>query len=288
MKKTISAKKRDAIIASLLTTAAGRNHIAAQLTMPLRKYQDYESVGRSAFMMDNLPASQRPYYDKDIDTPAFVIGEDGETIMTQIKGDSLYVPLMVITSNPEIPLTQTQDRRFDVQNRVKVKAKSEIFRAEDRKIFALFRQAVTGANVPNAPLSVLTKDATVDAFSETISLIERHGLLRCRNIYMNPSNMKIIRKLGKDYFEPSLTGELLRTGFTGTLMGAAIHTSPEVPVGEIYFTAEPEFTGVLVESMPLTVVSADAPTRLAVGFVLYQRIGLAITNSHSVACLKLL
>ncbi len=285
--KKISAAKRDAIIASLMTTAAGRNRIAAELTQPLRKYQDYEAVGRSAFMLDNLPASQRPYYDKDIDTPAFIIGEDGETIMSQVKGESIYVPLMVISANPEIPLTQTQDRRFDVQNRVKTKAKTEVFREEDRKIFALMRQAVTGASVPNAPLSVLAKDATVDHFSEAISLIERHGMLRCRNIYMNPSNMKIIRRLGKDYFEPSLTGELLRNGFVGTLMGAAIHTSPEVPVGEIYFTAEPEFTGVVVESIPLSVIAADAPTRLASGFVIYTRTGYAITNAHSVSCLKL-
>ena len=44
MKKTVNASKRDAIIASLLTTASGRNHIAAELTMPLRQYQDYEAI----------------------------------------------------------------------------------------------------------------------------------------------------------------------------------------------------------------------------------------------------
>lgn len=284
----MSTAKRDAIIATLLSTASGRNTIASELQLPLRQYQDYEAVGRSALMIDRLPAGQRPYYDKDIDTPAFIIGENGETIMSQIKGESVYVPLMVISANPEIPLTQTQDRRFDVQNRVKVKTKHEVFRIEDRKIFALMRQAVTGDTVPNAPITIATADATIDQFSEAMSLIERHGLLRCRNIYMNGGNTKIIRKLGKDYYEPSLTGELLKTGFTGTLMGASVHISPEIPVGEIYFTAEPEFTGVLTESLPLTVISADAPTRLAVGFVVYERVGIAITNAKAVSCLKLI
>lgn len=287
VKGIMTEAQKQAMVASLLQTSAGRATLAAELQQPLRKWQDYEPVGRSAFMIDRLPQGQRPYYDKDVNTPAFVIGEDAESILVQVKGESIYVPLMVISSNPEIPLAQTQDRRFDVQNRVKVKTKTEIFREEDRKIFSLFKQATTGNKVPNAPLSVEASKATVDSFSEAISLIERHGQLRCKHIYMNPSNMKIIRRLGKDYFEPSLTGELLRSGFVGNLLGAQVHTSPEIPVGEIYFTAEEEFTGVLVESIPLSVIAADIPSRLAVGFVVYERIGLALTNSHSVARLAL-
>lgn len=275
------------MIATLASTPEGRKTIAAELIQPLREYQDYEAVGRTAFLMDSLPASGRPIYDKDVNASAYIMGERGQTVITQAKGDSIFVPLFEVISNPEIPMTQIQDRRYDIKTRVQVKAKAEVFRAEDRKIFALMKATIDAPNAKNAPLIKASADVTIDDFSEAMGLIERHGLLRCRNIYMNPSNMKYIRKLGSDYFEPALTGELLKTGFIGALMGAQVHTSPEIPVGEIYFTAEPEFTGVFVESIPLTVMSADVPNRLIVGFVIYQRIGVAVTNSHSVACLKI-
>jgi hypothetical protein len=287
MSKMTVAQKR-MLIAKQMRTAAGRATLAASMNRPLREMRDYQSVGRRGLSVDPLADGALPYYDKDVDTPAFVVGEEGEDVQVVVKGERVFVPLFEIATLVEIPLTQIKQRRYDLQDRVKTKTKSEILREEDKKIFNLMSTIANSSKAPNTPITVSKADLTIEHFSEAMGLIEAHGDIRVANIFMNPLHNTVLRKINKDYyidFETSKT--LLAVGQIGTLYGATIHTSSEVARNEIYFVGEPEFTGTLVESQPLTVLSADNPAARAIGFSIFEQIGLLIHNPKAVSMIKI-
>lgn len=281
------AQKRK-LIASHMKTAAGRQTIAASMDRPLREFRDYTSVGRRALSVDPLADGALPYYDKDIATPAYIVGEEGEDVMIVAKGERVFVPQFEIATLVQIPLTQIKQRRYDLQDRVRTKTRAEILRKEDGKIFKLLSTIQGSSKVINAPVVVNKIDISIETFSEAMSLIESHGDIRVANIFMNAKWNTVLRKINKDHyidFETSKT--LLAVGRIANLYGADIHTSSEVPIDEIFFTGEPEFTGILVESQPLTVLSADNPQERAVGFSVFEQIGLLIHNPKAVASIKI-
>jgi len=280
------AEKRK-IIAKLMRTPEGRAEIAVSLQEPLRQFRDYETVGRRAFVVDQLPDGSLPYYDKDPDLKAYVVGEEGTDVTEIIKNDRVFVPLREIATNPMIPLTQIKARKYDVEARVQTKAKSELFRSEDEMIFNMFEHISSDPDAANTPIAVEADKVSIDHFSEAIGQIEEHGNIRCANIFMNAANMKIIRKLGMDYFEPSTTSELLKTGQMGSLFNAVIHTSPLIPKNRIYFTAEPEFFGVFVESIELTVLPADDNKARQVGWSIFEQVGALVHNNKGLSTLHI-
>lgn len=270
-----------------MKTPEGRSEIAASLEEPLREFRDYETVGRRAFMVDQLPDGALPYYDKDPDLKAYVVGEEGTDVTEVIKGDRVFVPLREIATNPMIPLTQIKARKYDVETRVQTKAKSEMFKEEDTMVFNIFEKISQSAGATNTPLAVAAATATIDDFSDAIGQIEEHGNVRCANIFMNASNMKIIRRIGKEYFEPATTSELLKTGQMGSIFNSTIHTSPLVAKNRIYFTAEPEYFGVFVESIELTVLPADDSKNRQVGWSIFEQVGALVHNANGISVINL-
>lgn len=274
-------------IVAMMSTVDGRKDLASEMVNPLREYQDYVSVGRRAFMIDMLLEGTEPYYDKDVDTPSYTVSEEGRLRMNIQRSDRTYCPLAEMGTHPLIPMTQIRARKFDIVGRVREKSEKEIFRLEDKRIFAVLDAAVSGSNPINEPDTVARASATIDDFSKVMAKIERHNNLRVKNIFINGYSNSIIRRIGKDYFTPVQNQEILQTGYMGTLFGAEIHTSPEVPENAIYFTAEPEYTGVLAVGIPLTVLPADDPVNRMVGFSIFQQVGILLHNPKAVAKLVL-
>jgi hypothetical protein len=276
------------LIAKQMRTATGRATLAASMNRPLREMRDYQSVGRRGLLVDPLADGALPYYDKDINTPAFVVGEEGEDVQVIVKGERVFVPLFEIATLVEIPLTQIKQRRYDLQERVKTKTKVEILKEEDKKIFGLMSTIANSVKAPNAPITVTKALLTIEHFSDAMGLIEAWGDIRTANIFMNPIHNTVLRKINKDFyidFETSKT--LLSVGHIGTLYGATINTSSVIARDEIFFVGEPEFTGTLVESQPLTVLSADNPAARAIGFSIFEQVGILIHNPKAIAVIKI-
>ena len=282
----LTKAEKQKIIAGLIKTPVGRQEIASSLVEPLRKYRDYESVGRRAFMIDQLADGALPCYDKDPELKAFTVGEEGQDPIEIVKGDRVFVPLREIATNPTIPMTQIKARKYDVENRVQVKSKSELFREEDEMIFSLFSAVANKEDAVNTPVVVAEADMTIDHFSEAMGQIESHGNVRCANIFMNPRHMKTMRKIGKDYFEPATTSELLKTGQMGDIFGAVVHTSAVIPKDEIYFTSEAEYFGIFVEAIELTVIPADVPAERKIGWSVFEQVGALINSSQVISLIK--
>jgi len=269
------------LISEYIKTPGGRAKLAASLTQPLRLRRDYTSVGRKTFLVEQLPDGALPIYDKDPDVTAFVIGEEGENILAITKPRRVIFPLFEIASNPEIPLTQIKERRFDLIERAQDLARASIQAAEDERVFAVLDaiatagfDSVPGGTNPDIPVVAPISGAVLaDAFA----LIERHDL-RVARVYMNARDYADIRKFGRDILDIESQATLLKTGLQATIWGAQVITSRIVPAGTVYVCCEPEMFGRIPVRTELTVLSADDPKSRTIGFSVFENLGIGAYN----------
>ena len=278
---TITNETRQTVIQEYIKTAAGRVKLASSLIQPLRLRRDYSAVGRKTFFVEQLPDGALPIYDKDPEVTAFVVGEEGENILAIQKPRRVISPLFEAASNPEIPLTQIKERRFDLIERAQDLAKAQIQAAEDERVFAVLDSiAVSGFDTlpgqTNPDVNVvapISPSVFADAFAE----IERHDL-RVARIYMNAMDYADVRKFGRDILDIESQATLLKTGLQSVLWGAQIITSRLVPVGFVYICAEPENFGRFPVRTELTVLSADDPKARTIGFSCFENVGIGAFN----------
>ena len=278
------------IISEYIKTPQGRAKLAASMTQPLRTRRDYTSVGRKTFLVEQLPDGALPIYDKDPDVTAYVVGEEGQNILAVTKPRRVIFPLFEIASNPEIPLTQIKERRFDLIERSQDLARAQIQAAEDERVFAVldsiaadgFDSIAGGTNADIPVVAPVTGAVLADAFS----LIERHDL-RVARVFMNARDYADLRKFGRDILDIESQAALLKTGLMGTLWGAQIIVSRLVPVGTVYCCCEPEMFGRIPVRTELTVLSADDPKARTIGFSVFENIGIGAYNPRGLARLSI-
>lgn len=282
----ISAKQRRETIASLIGNRKGRQILAATMTQPLRLRRDYSAVGRKTFLVEQLPDGALPIYDKDPDVTAFIVGEEGSNIQCVTKPRRVIFPLFEVSSNPQIPVTQIKERRYDLIERAQDLARAEIQAAEDSRVFAIMDSIATngfdslpGGTNPDIPVvAPLNGSVLADAFS----MIERHDLVVSR-IYMNAVDYADLRKFGRDILDVETQQVLLRTGLMGTFWGAQIVTSRLVPAGTVYVCCAPEMFGRIPVRIELTVLSADSPADRMIGFSIFENIGIGAHNPRGLS-----
>jgi hypothetical protein len=280
----VSNELKQQIISEYVKTAAGRAKLAASMVQPLRMRRDYTAVGRKTFLVEQLPDGALPIYDKDPDVSAFVVGEEGQNILSIQKPRRVIFPLFEIASNPEIPLTQIKERRFDLIERSQDLAKAQIQAAEDERVFAVLDSIAQSGfdtlpgqlNPDVAVVAPISPSVLADAFAE----IERHDL-RVARIYMNAVDYADIRKFGRDILDIESQATLLKTGLQATLWGAQIITSRLVPAGYVYVCGEPENFGRMPVRTELTVLSADDPKARTIGFSCFENLGIGAFNPRA-------
>jgi hypothetical protein len=281
MSSQVSNAYKLQVISEYIKTASGRAKLAKSMIQSLRTRRDYSAVGRKTFLVEDLPDGALPIYDKDPDVTAFVVGEEGENILAVQKPRRVIFPLFEAASNPEIPLTQIKERRFDLIERAQDLGKAQIQAVEDERVFAVMDSiAVSGfdtlpgqTNPDLAVIAPITPSILADAFAE----IELHDL-RVARIYMNARDYADVRKFGRDILDIESQGVLLKTGLQAVLWGAQIITSRLVPQGFVYVCCEPETFGRFPVRSELTVLSADDPKARTIGFSIFENIGIGAHN----------
>lgn len=277
---SVSPELKSQIVGQYLDSQQGRKKLAASMIQPLRLRRDYTSVGRKTFLVEQLPDGALPIYDKDPNVTAYVIGEEGQNILAITKPRRVIFPLFEIASNPEIPLTQVKERRYDLIERAQDLAKAEIQAEEDTRVFEVMDAVATngfdniGATNTDVPASApVTPTDLADAFA----LIERHDL-RVARVFANALDYSDIRKWGRDVLDLETQATLLKTGLMGTLWGAQIIVSRRVPTGYIYVCCEPEMFGRIPVRTELSVLSADDPKNRVIGFSCFENLGIGCHN----------
>ena len=288
--KLVTAAEKERAIEKLLLTPEGKMKLAASMQNPLRERLDYEGVFRRAAVVDPLPQGALPYYDRDVDVPAIVIGEEGQTPETIVKGKRILVPMFELASNPKIPFTQIKERRYNLIDRAQDKAKQDIQAAEDDLGFSALQVASTQIN-PNTGLPFntainiagsLDRDALADGFAE----IEKHDL-RVARMFMNARDYSDIRKFGRDQLDPVTQKSLLATGLMAQIWGADIIVSRDVPDGTIFVCTEEKFLAVMPQRIDITVLPADDPDNRLIGWSIFEVLGIGIWNPRGVAIINI-
>jgi len=291
MEQQITNELKQQIIGEYIKTAGGRAKLAASMVQPLRLRRDYTSVARKAFLVEQLPDGALPIYDKDPNVTAFVVGEEGENILAITRPRRVIFPLFEIASNPEIPLTQIKERRFDLIERSQDLAKAQIQAAEDGRAFDVMDAVASngfdnlGAAYVNAPVNAmapLTPSDLIDAFAR----IETHDL-RVARVFCNALDFADIRKWGRDVLDIETQATLLKTGLMATVWGAQIIVTRKVAPGYIYVCADPEFFGRMPVRTELTVLSADDPKARRIGFSVFENLGIGAHNPLAITRVRI-
>lgn len=276
-------RNKNAILAKAMAVPKYRKAIASILTTPLRKRQDYTCIARKAFMIDILSVGDLPIYDRDPEIVGFAISDNGNYVEQVItKSDKFTCPLFDLATWVGVPLTKLRERKYDLRSRIMSLTKSEIFRIEDRKAFALMKAAMT-ANAQNIITVAAGSTPTLENYLDAMAIVEGEGNV-VANIFLHPKNFNVMRKAfsGKDQFVPfDVSSEMIKTGKYALFFGANVYVSREVSEDEIYFCAEPESFGVCSIGMDLTVTSADKPWLGQVGYSVAEQLGFYIHHAKT-------
>lgn len=276
-KRAVNAE-REALIAQALDTPEGRVALAQAMVEPIRRALEYQVVGRKLLMVDELPQGAYARYEKDVRATAQVISRRGAVPDMITEGEEVLVPTFEIATNPTIRLSEVKARRFYIVDRAQIKAKEAIQKEEDLNIFNAVDAAVTAANTVVSTGGTLT----LAALNQGFATIEQHDLT-VGKIVMHALRYADVRNFGKTVYDEATQKEVLTTGLFGHLFTADIHVSSKCPTDSVYLLAPAEYVGAFPIRQDITVLPADDPKKLRLGWVIYEEIGIVIINGYAIA-----
>ena len=276
-KKAINAKK-EALVAQALDTAEGRVALAQAMVEPIRRALEYQAVGRKLLMVDELPQGALARYEKDVRATATVISRRGAVPDMIVEGEEILVPTFEIATNPTIRISEVKARRFYIVDRAQIKAKEAIQKEEDTNIFNAIDAAVPAANSVTSTGGALS----VSALNQAFATIEQHDLT-VGKVVCHALRYADIRNWGKTVYDEATQKEVLTTGLFGHIWTADIHVSSRVPTTTVFVLAPAEYVGAFPVRQDITVLPADDPKKLRLGWVIYEEIGIVIINDYATA-----
>lgn len=276
-KRAVNAE-REALIAQALDTPEGRVALAQAMVEPIRRALEYQAVGRKLLMVDELPQGAYARYEKDVRATAQVISRRGAVPDMITEGEEVLVPTFEIATNPTIRLSEVKARRFYIVDRAQIKAKEAIQKEEDLNIFNAVDAAITAANTVVSTGGTLT----VAALNQGFATVEQNDLT-VGKIVMHALRYADVRNFGKTVYDEATQKEVLTTGLFGHLFTADIHVSSKCPTDSVYLLAPAEYVGAFPIRQDITVLPADDPKKLRLGWVIYEEVGIVIINGYAVA-----
>jgi hypothetical protein len=276
--KTNQNAEYEALVAQALETDEGRVALAQAMVEPIRRALEYQAVGRKLLMVDELPQGALARYERDVKSIAYVISRRGAVPDQIQEGEEVLVPTFEIAVNPQVRLSEIKARRFYIVDRAQIKAKEAIQKEEDSNIFTALLSAVPDAHIVTATGGALTLTALNQAFAT----IEAHDLTVAK-IVMHAQRYADVRNFGKTVYDEATQREVLTSGLFGHLWTADIHVSSRMLTNTVLLLAPADYVGAFPIRQDITVLPADDPKKLRLGWVVYEEIGICIINDYAVA-----
>lgn len=270
-------ERKEQVIAMALETPEGRLALAQAMVEPIKTSLMYQSIGRKLLMVDELPQGALPRYERDIAVKSYVIPKRGSVPESVVEAEELIVPVVEIATNPTIKMNEIRQRRYYIVDRAQVRAKDVIQRQEDVEIFKVINSAVHASH----QISV-TGTLQPENLNLALTLIEEHELIGAK-VVLHPQRYKDIRNWGKQFFDEATQRDILMTGLYGHIYSADIHVSTMVPKNAVYVLAPAQFVGAMPVRQDITVLPADDPKKLRLGWVVYEEVGFAVINDYAVS-----
>jgi len=280
VKNNLSDEQKEMIIAQALETEEGRTALAQAMVEPIRRSLEYQAVGRKLLMVDELPQGALARYERDLASVAHVVARRGAVPDQIQEGEEILVPTWEIAANPTIRLSEIKARRFYIVDRAQIKAKEAIQKEEDTQIFnALIAAADASAQ---AQIVMDMGSLSTTSLNSAFRYIERHDLVATK-IVVHANRYADIRTFGKDFYDEATVREILTTGLYGHLWTADIHVSSRMPTNTVLVVASPDTVGAFPIRQDITVLPADDPKKLRLGWVIYEEVGIAVINDYAIS-----
>lgn len=284
--KKISQEQKEAIVSEHLLSTEGRKKIAASMQKALRERRDYILVGRSTFLVEDLPDGALAIYDKDPEVTAYHAADESGNILSTSRGRRVEVGTFEIAANPQIPLSILKERRYNAVDRAFNLGMSQVQAVEDSTLFGILDKITTKGSPYYKPLVNVNAPVSPSAFVEAFALVEQNDNI-ASTIVINPLDYADLRKWGRDILDERSQRDILRTGVFAVLHGAKIRVSRVAPKGYIYVCADPEFAGRVPVRTEITALSADEPKLRRLGFSIFEQLGIGAFNPWAVARIKI-
>ncbi len=280
-KNGLSDSDREMIIAQALETDEGRTALAQAMVEPIRRSLEYQAVGRKLLMVDELPQGALARYERDVASIAHVVSRRGAVPDQIQEGEEILVPTFEIAANPTVRLSEIKARRFYIVDRAQIKAKEAIQKEEDTNIFNALIAAADNRNSGEQVVQNIGT-LTVASLNTAFRLIEQHDLVAAK-IVMHANQYAAIRTFGKDFYDEATQREIITTGLYGHLWTADIHVSSRMDKDTVLVVASPENVGAFPIRQDITVLPADDPKKLRLGWVIYEEIGIVVVNDYAIS-----
>jgi|TARA_Y100000310_G_scaffold333176_1_gene410178 hypothetical protein len=279
VKDSLTDEQKETVIAQALDTDEGRVALAQAMVEPIRRSLEYQAVGRKLLMVDELPQGALARYERDVASIAHVISRRGGVPEQIQEGEEFLVPTFEIAAYPTVRLSEIKARRFYIVDRAQIKAKEAIQKEEDTNIFnALIAAADNRGDQVVQNIGTLTTASLNTAFR----LIEQHDLVAAK-IVTHANQYASIRTFGKDFYDEATQREIITTGLYGHLWTADIHVSSRMDSNTVLIVASPENVGAFPIRQDITVLPADDPRKLRLGWVIYEEVGIAVVNDYAIS-----
>lgn len=270
-----------------------RAQFANSMNAPLKYGRDYASIIRKVFQVDKDEDGNIHYYDKDfydMVDPKF-ISASSFTPISPLDADRVTVDTVELPLYLEIPVSKAKKVRYNVQERMKEVIKSQISEKEDAFLISLLEEAVQSSSNSNTPVTVAKASFAAEHLSLAISEVESGDKTKiATNCVLHPTNAHFIRMFNQNsakgfFASPKYSDEVMGNGRKSDMFGVEFLYTVKCSKGRLYVTAEPEYTGRIVDVTPPTIVPYDDAKNRTYGFVGVQEQGYLLHNVTSVSAI---
>ncbi|MDP3970483.1 MAG: hypothetical protein Q8P90_02185 [bacterium] len=279
LKNNLTDEQKEIAVAQAMETDEGRTALAQAMVEPIRRALEYQAVGRKTLMVDELPQGALARYERDVASIAHIVARRGAVPDQIQEGEEILVPTFEIAANPTVRLSEIKARRFFIVDRAQIKAKEAIQKEEDTNIF---NALIAAADNRGDQVVTNVGNLTVASLNTAFRLIEQHDLVAAK-IICHANQYATIRVFGKDFFDEASQREIITTGLYGHLWTADIHVSSRMDSNTVLVVASPETVGAFPIRQDITVLPADDPKKLRLGWVIYEEVGIVVVNDYAVS-----
>lgn len=249
-------------IKNLITENAGRDGL---LQLPIVD-EIYQPVGRRVLFVDHLKG-RRPLYRRDYATKSYTHQGNHGVVQQFLDAEEFAIKCFPISVNPTWEMYANNIDRNDVEK----KSTDSVMREEDAQFFSR-----ASSSVPNDHrIYMIAGDSCDHSMDALCGKIIEHGLTP-KNIVCNRSKETMVQKWRSDHWD-----EIARR--LSYLEDIKIISSSMCPSNQLFVFADPLLVGVLAIDHDITVIEANEPTRLRYGLVIWEHVGIEITNDYAIS-----
>lgn len=277
--------KRNILAAVHGDSERGMKVVAQTMGEAVYKIVDYAGWTRKVLGYQELKQGDQFRIPKDVDVVGWVVGQDGQSIVSQLRTKYSFPGTFKNTAFTEIDIIDIMEANWDILDRGIDRSAQQIMRNEDVKTYQLLN---TSAATVNDTVGFATLN--LSAFEDVRFQVERWRLNADKFLINRAEVSDIVKTMSGDV-DFVTQRELILAGFIGNVLNCQIITSAGigveevVPAGTIFAVTEGMYLGRIGERLAIQSETYNqlVNKELKKGVAQYEIIGLGIGNSRGVA-----